>query len=251
MLPPSPPRRQARHELEPPAAFRTPARTAQLWHLRAAAIGHLHPDKTVPRADRDRDCPARSARPAVPDAVAEQLAHQQGGVIPARVPGTEHPPTNARATRARSARPATVTLSRICGPAISAPAFPGRPPLANRPGAAGRVYGCTLDSAAYVKPEPVAGAACPWLSVESRRCAPTVLAAGRRPLTCIAAVTASGSAVGRIYGLRACFTVPPCPDCCRFLRAGGRVRGREAPAEQSREVKGLAGLSRVYRLAAC
>jgi len=35
---------------------------------------------------------------------------------------------------------------------------------------------------------------------------------------------------GRIYGLRTCFTVLPCPDCCRFLRAGGRVRGREAPA---------------------
>ena len=40
---------------------------------------------------------------------------------------------------------------------------------------------------------------------------------------------ASGSAVARIYGLRACFTVPPCPDCCRFLRAGGRVRGAKRP----------------------
>ena len=55
------------------------------------AIGHLHTDKTVPGPDRDRDRPARSARPAVPDTIAEQLAHQQGGVIPARVPGTEHP----------------------------------------------------------------------------------------------------------------------------------------------------------------
>jgi hypothetical protein len=42
--------------------------------------------------------------------------------------------------------------------------------------------GCTLDSAAHVKPEHAAGAARPWLSVESRRCTPTVLAAGRRPL---------------------------------------------------------------------
>ena len=49
------------------------------------------------------------------------------------------------------------------------------------------------------------------------------------PLTCIAAVTASGSAVGP-FTVRACFSVPPCPDCCRFLRAGGRVRGRGAPA---------------------
>ncbi len=34
---------------------------------------------------------------------------------------------------------------------------------------------------------------------------------------------------GCIYGLRACFTVLPCPDCCRLLRAGGRVRGRGPP----------------------
>jgi hypothetical protein len=31
-----------------------------------------------------------------------------------------------------------------------------------------------------------------------------------------------------------CFTVLPCPDCCRFLRAGGRVRGRGAPAQRRR-----------------
>ena len=91
MLPPPPPRREARNELKPPAAFRIPASSVKLRHLRAAAIGHLYTDKTVPRADRDRDRPARSARPAMPDAIAEQLAHQQGGVIPARVPGTEHP----------------------------------------------------------------------------------------------------------------------------------------------------------------
>ena len=35
--------------------------------------------------------PPRSARPAVSDTIAEQLAHQQRGVVPARVPGTEHP----------------------------------------------------------------------------------------------------------------------------------------------------------------
>src|ERR1017187_5322001 len=91
MLPPPPPRREARNELKPPAAFRIPARTVQLRYFRAAAIGHLHTDKTVPRADRDRDRPARSPRPAMPDPIAEQLAHQQAGVIPARVPGTEHP----------------------------------------------------------------------------------------------------------------------------------------------------------------
>jgi 8-oxo-dGTP pyrophosphatase MutT (NUDIX family) len=125
---------EARNELKPPAAFRIPASSVKLRHLRAAAIGHLHTDKTVPRADRDCDRPARSPRPAMPDTIAEQLADQQGGVIPAWVPGTSTPTANARATRARSARPATVTLSRISGPAISAPAFPGRPPPADHRG---------------------------------------------------------------------------------------------------------------------
>ena len=41
----------------------------------------------------------------MPDAVPEQLAHQQSGVIPARMPGPGTPAVNARATRARSARP--------------------------------------------------------------------------------------------------------------------------------------------------
>ena len=63
----------------------------------------------------------------MPDTVAEQPAHQQGGVIPARVPRSEHPPTNTGATRARSARPATVTLSRTAALAISAPRLPPRP----------------------------------------------------------------------------------------------------------------------------
>jgi hypothetical protein len=135
MLPLPPPRRQARHELKPPAAFRIPPATVQLWHLRAAAIGHLHPDKTVPRADRDRDRPARSARPAVPDTIAEQLAHQQRGVIPARVPGTEHPDCE----RAGDPRPLRPPGHRHALPDLrpshhSAPAFPGRPPPAHHRG---------------------------------------------------------------------------------------------------------------------
>ena len=98
-------------------------------------------------------------------------------------PGPSTPPTNARATRARSARPATVTLSRMSRPAISAPAFPGRPRPREITGAARPdVRERTLDSAAHVKPEHATGAARPRPSAESRRCTPTVLAAGRRPL---------------------------------------------------------------------
>ena len=126
---------------EAPAAFRIPASKVKLRHLRAAAIGRLHPDKTVPRADRDRDRPVRSARPAA--------GHY---CRTARSPaGWRHPRTGARdrASRRRTrgrpapappARPATVTLSRISGPAISAPAFPGRlSPADHR----GRQAGCT------------------------------------------------------------------------------------------------------------
>jgi hypothetical protein len=43
---------------------------------------------------------------------------------PQGCPGPSTAPTNARTTRARSPRPATLTLSRTFVPAISAPAFP-------------------------------------------------------------------------------------------------------------------------------
>jgi hypothetical protein len=121
MLPPSPPRREARNELKPPAAFRIPASSAQLRHLRAAAIGHLHTDKTVPRADRhrDRDRPARSTRPAMPDTIAEQLAHQQGGVIPARVVRAENLIRGCDQQRCPPCRPAVMITGHV--PAVRLP----------------------------------------------------------------------------------------------------------------------------------
>jgi hypothetical protein len=73
---------------------------------------------------------------------------------------------NERTARARSARPASVTLSRTAHPAISAPAFS----TAVVPGeiARGRAVtgGCTPDSAAHVKPEHHASAARPLPSVK-------------------------------------------------------------------------------------
>ena len=64
--------------------------------------------------------------------------------------GAKHPLYNARASLARSARPASVTVSRTARPAISAPAFPAARIPGNR-GPAGGHNGCTLDSAANVK----------------------------------------------------------------------------------------------------
>jgi hypothetical protein len=52
----------------------------------------------------------------------------------------------------RSARPATVTLSRTTALATSAPAFPARPRPRNRPGPRPGTRGCTPGSAARVKP---------------------------------------------------------------------------------------------------
>ena len=68
-------------------------------------------------------------------------------------PGPGTPAVNARATRARSARPAAVTLSRKTALATSAPAFPGPPRgPGNHPGPQPGTRGCTPGSAARVKP---------------------------------------------------------------------------------------------------
>jgi hypothetical protein len=66
--------------------------------------------------------------------------------------------------RARSARPASVTLSRTATLAITAPALP-RPPRPGKPAGQRADAGtCTLSSAANVKPAQRAFAApCPWL----------------------------------------------------------------------------------------
>jgi hypothetical protein len=185
MLPPPPPRREARNHLKPAAAFRIPASTIQLRYLRAAAIGHLHTDKTVPHADRDRDRPARS-RPAVPDTIAEQLAHQQARVIPARMPGTEHPDCE-RAGDPRPLRPPGKrhTLPNRCPghqrTRPSPPAIPrGKPPgrRADR-GMHARLSGARQAGTRDRRGPSVAARG-------SRRCTPTVLAAGRRPLCRVA-----------------------------------------------------------------
>src|SRR5580704_10442896 len=168
---------------EGPGAFRIPAGTVQLRHLRAAAMGDLHPDKTVPRADRDRDRPARSPRPAMPDTSAEQLAYQQGGVSPVRVTGTEHP-ADERAGDPHPLRPPghrhALPDLRPSHPRTRLPRPPGP---GKSPGPAGRMYGNArstqrLTSSRNTRPAQPR----PWPSVESRRCTPTVLAAGRRPL---------------------------------------------------------------------
>jgi hypothetical protein len=113
---------------------------------------------------------------AMPDTIAEQLAHQQGGVIPARVPRTEHPGCE----HADDTRPLLPPGHRHALPdhrpshQRTRPSPPSTTPGGKPPGRRADTRGCTLDSAAHVKPEHPADAARPWPSVENRRCTPTV-----------------------------------------------------------------------------
>jgi hypothetical protein len=131
----------------------------------------------------------------MPDAVAEQLAYQQRRVIPARMPRAEHTPAvNARATRARSARPATVTLSRTAALATSAPAFPARPASPGTiPGPPLGTREYTLHSPARVKPGNTRRRG-PSVAVRGKPTViPTVRPAPRRPCWCSATATSPPS----------------------------------------------------------
>jgi hypothetical protein len=75
---------------------------------------------------------------------------------------------------ARSARPDSVTLSRIPIAAISTPASPAGPAPGTSPGTTRLMHGSTPDSAARVKPEHATSTAGPWPSTANRRCIPTV-----------------------------------------------------------------------------
>jgi hypothetical protein len=124
--------------LKPPAAFRIVACRTQFRRPRPGSIGDLDPDDALPGPDRDRNRLPGSTRAAVPDRITEDLANQQDRVISARVPRPSTSETNERAARARSARPASVTLSRTAALAISAPAFPAALAPGNLPGSGGR-----------------------------------------------------------------------------------------------------------------
>jgi len=85
--------------------------------------------------------PARCARLAVPDAIAEQLAHQQGGVIP-RTGARDRAPrrrTRGRPAPAPPARPPSRFPGSPAQPSAHRPSPAARP--SKSPGPAGRVYG--------------------------------------------------------------------------------------------------------------
>jgi hypothetical protein len=119
-----------RYQPEAPAALRILASLVQLRHPGADPVGDLDAHHLVPDPDRDRDRLAGSARPAVPETVAEEPTSSAAS-SPHGCPSPSTAPTNVRATRARSANPARVTVSRTAAPVISTP--PSRPPSSREP----------------------------------------------------------------------------------------------------------------------
>jgi hypothetical protein len=104
----------------------------------ARPAGHSSGTPGPPRSvtsTRTRPSPALTATVTVPPAAPDRLYRtllpkssvtSRAASSPHGCPGPSTPPTNARAIRARSARPATVTLSRTSSPAISAATLPAR-----------------------------------------------------------------------------------------------------------------------------
>jgi len=141
---------------------------------------------------RTRPSPALTATVTVPPAAPDRLCRtllpnssltSSAASSPHGCPGPSTPAANAGATRARSSRPATVTLYQTAIPAISAPALPR--PAPSRGKATGPPGGHTWMHARLSGSRQAghpAGAACPWPSVESRRCTPTVLGHESCPL---------------------------------------------------------------------
>ena len=168
--PPAPPRREARNELKPPAAFRITARRTQLRRPRPGAIGDLDPDDAVPAMTATLTVSPGAPEPECRTLLPKISLTSKTATSPHGCPGPSTVPTNVRAARARSARPASVTLSRTATLAITAPALP-RPPRPGKPAGQRADAGkCTLSSAANVKPRTgPPPRPCPWLV---RACGP-------------------------------------------------------------------------------
>jgi hypothetical protein len=122
------------------------------------------------------------------DRITEDLADQQDGHIPARVPRAEHltdEPTGGPRPLRPPARPPSVTLSRTAAPAITAPAFPGPPRPGKPAGQRADAGKCTLDSAMHVKSARGLRGPCPWL-VRRRGPRPWPFVQSRRSRTLLA-----------------------------------------------------------------
>jgi hypothetical protein len=167
-----PPRRIARNELQTATAFRIAVSGTQLRHPRR--LRPVTSTRTLPSpvltVTVSRESPAGCAAGRCRTARSRAARHQPRTGARAGHPGCER-----AGTRARSAHPATVTLTWTAASAISAP--PSRRPAPGNSRAAGADTGDVRPvqrrtSSRNTPPaRPVRGR--PW---KSRRCAPTVLA---------------------------------------------------------------------------
>jgi len=162
----APPRGQSRHQPQPPAIFRLTTAGPQLRHTRAAAVSDLDPDHASGSPDRDRDRLPCSARAAVPDAVGEQLAHQQRGAILARVPRPGHPGRERAGNPACSARLPSRSPGQPPWPPADPPC-PARPAARETTRGRSRAHGDARPARRPASsPGYAAGAARPWPSVK-------------------------------------------------------------------------------------
>jgi hypothetical protein len=158
--------------MKPAAVFRFTAGRARLRHPWPAQVGDRDADDVVRCLDCDRDRLAGGTRAAVPDTVDEKL-HSSAATSPHGCPGPSTPSTNARATRARSARPASVMVSRTA-PASAQPPFPARTDPGKFPGRRAGAHGDARSTRRRASSRdtpparPVRGR--PW---KRRRCTPT------------------------------------------------------------------------------
>ena len=167
-----PPRCRHPHRAARPATSRSP-RPPSASRPAAYSSGTSGPLRSV-TSTRTRPSPALTATVTVPPAAPDRLCRtllpnssltSRAASSPHGCPGPSTPPTNVRAIRARSARPATVTLSRT---AVPPSAHPPSPPV--RPGEApGPPGGYTGDARSTQRrtssrntplTRPVRG--CPW-----------------------------------------------------------------------------------------
>jgi hypothetical protein len=97
---------------------------------------------------------AGGTRAAMPQAIGEKLAHQQGGHVPARVPGADYLQDECSGGP-RPLRPPARRASRSPGP----PPLPSpHPPFPGRPGETGRAPGGRREMHAHLRRERQVGA---------------------------------------------------------------------------------------------
>jgi hypothetical protein len=195
---PAPPRRKPRNELKPAAAFRatmagrnsgTPRPLRSVTSTRTTPPPALTATVTVSPGSPDRLC-----RTLLP----KSSLTSRAASFPHGRPGPRTASTNARAARARAARPATVTLSRTASPVIRAPAFPCPPASRETTRDRKRTQGmhAPLSGPRQAGTRRRNG---PFVAVRGKPTVPPTVLTAQTPSAYLHChVTASGSAMGRL-----------------------------------------------------